>query len=92
MALPLTPPGSRPPGPATPYLEPAERLEDLEVDLLLEAVYRHYGYDFREYARASIKRRLWRRVYAERVETLSGLQERVLHDPASLERPCSTCP
>ena len=56
------------------------------MDLLLEAVYRHYHYDFRGYARASLRRRLWRRAHDERVRTLSGLQERVLHDPTVMER------
>jgi chemotaxis protein methyltransferase CheR len=32
-------------------------IEPIEIDLLLEAVYRRYGYDFRSYARASIERR-----------------------------------
>lgn len=60
--------------------------ERIEVDLLLEAVYRRYSYDFRGYARASLRRRLWRRAHDERVRTLSGLQERVLHDPLVMER------
>ena len=60
--------------------------ERIEVDLLLEAVYRRYRYDFRGYARASLRRRLWRRAHDERVRTLSGLQERVLHDPLVMER------
>jgi chemotaxis protein methyltransferase CheR len=60
--------------------------EAIEIDLLLEGLHRHYGYDFREYARASLKRRLWRRVYAEGVSSISGLQERVLHDPEAMER------
>ena len=60
--------------------------ERIEVDLLLEAVYRKYHYDFRGYARASLRRRLWRRAQQERVQTLSGLQERVLHDPGAMER------
>jgi chemotaxis protein methyltransferase CheR len=60
--------------------------ESIEVDLLLEAVYRRYHYDFRGYARASLRRRLWRRAHDERVQTISGLQERVLHDPACMER------
>ncbi|MEO6713397.1 MAG: protein-glutamate O-methyltransferase CheR [Mycobacteriales bacterium] len=60
--------------------------EDLEIDLLLEAVFREYGFDFRHYARASIRRRLWKRVFAERLETISGLQEAVLHDSACMER------
>ena len=65
---------------------PAEDLEDLELTLLLEALARHYGYDFREYARASVKRRMWRRMMEENLATLSGLQERVLHDPECMER------
>ncbi len=61
-------------------------LEQLEIELLLEAVYRRYGFDFRQYAQASLKRRLWRRAYAEGVRSLSELQARLLHDPQSMER------
>jgi chemotaxis protein methyltransferase CheR len=61
-------------------------IEELEVALLLEGVYRRYGFDFREYAPASLKRRLWRRMTAEHLETLSQLQDRLLHDPACMER------
>ncbi|HXK13881.1 MAG TPA: protein-glutamate O-methyltransferase CheR [Gaiellaceae bacterium] len=60
--------------------------ETLELQLLLEGVYRQYGFDFREYAPASLKRRVWRRVHAEGTETISGLLERVLHDPDVMER------
>jgi chemotaxis protein methyltransferase CheR len=60
--------------------------EDIEVDLLTEAIYRHYGFDFRHYARTSLKRRLLVQVAQEGLSTLSGLQERVLYDPACLER------
>jgi chemotaxis protein methyltransferase CheR len=61
-------------------------LETLELELLLEAVYRRYGYDFRGYAQASLRRRLWRRVDLEGLRSLSGLQERLLHDPGCLDR------
>jgi chemotaxis protein methyltransferase CheR len=61
-------------------------LERIEVQLLLEGIYRHYGFDFRGYAPGSLKRRLWRRAYAEKVESMSALQERVLHDPQVMER------
>ena len=61
-------------------------LEQLEVELLLEGIYRRYGYDFRNYAPASLKRRLRRRMDGEHVETVSALQERVLRDPAVMER------
>jgi chemotaxis protein methyltransferase CheR len=63
-----------------------DELEQIEIDLLLEAIYRRYGFDFREYAPASLKRRLWRRIHAERLDSVSGLQERVLHDPDCMER------
>jgi len=61
-------------------------LEQLEIELLLEAIYRRYGFDFRDYAPASLRRRLHRRMSGERVETVSALQELVLHDPAVMER------
>ncbi|HWJ45324.1 MAG TPA: protein-glutamate O-methyltransferase CheR, partial [Gaiellaceae bacterium] len=47
---------------------------------------RRYGFDFREYAPASLRRRVWRRVHAEGLTTLSALQDRLLHDPACMER------
>jgi chemotaxis protein methyltransferase CheR len=61
-------------------------LERLEIELLLEGIYRHYGFDFRSYAYASIRRRLWRRIEAEGLQTISALQERLLHEPATMER------
>ena len=55
--------------------------------LLLEGIYQHYGFDFRGYAIASLARRLWRRrVRGAAWTTISALQERVLHDPAAMER------
>lgn len=66
--------------------EPDRELEALELELLLEAIHQRYDYDFRGYARASLRRRLWRRVDLEGLRSLSGLQEAVLHDPACLER------
>jgi chemotaxis protein methyltransferase CheR len=62
------------------------QVEQLEIELLLEAVYRRYGFDFREYAQASLKRRLWRRAYAEGARSISELQAKLLHDPPSMER------
>jgi chemotaxis protein methyltransferase CheR len=67
---------------------PEERLETemLELQLLLEGIYRRYGFDFREYAPASLKRRVWRRVQAERAGTIAGLLALVLHDADVMER------
>jgi chemotaxis protein methyltransferase CheR len=67
-------------------LEPKDDLQTLEIELLLEGVFRRYGYDFREYAGASLRRRIGHALRAEGVTTVSGLQERVLHDPACGER------
>lgn len=61
-------------------------LEKIEIELLLEAVYRHYGFDFRSYAFASLRRRIWKRVQAERLKTITALQDKILHDPVAMER------
>ncbi|WP_166242018.1 CheR family methyltransferase [Paenibacillus turpanensis] len=63
-----------------------EALIKIEIDLLLEGVYRHYGYDFRNYSFGSIKRRTLHRVQAERLPTVSALQELVLHNPDAMHR------
>jgi chemotaxis protein methyltransferase CheR len=54
---------------------------DLELCLLLEAIFDRYHYDFRSYARASLKRRLAQACDHLGVASISGLQERVLHEP-----------
>ena len=64
----------------------SDQLEDVEIELLLEGVFRHYGYDFRDYAPSSLRRRIRDRVRAEHVQTISGLKEKVLHDPECMER------
>ncbi|MBF2047358.1 MAG: CheR family methyltransferase [Leptolyngbya sp. IPPAS B-1204] len=61
-------------------------LEEIEIQLLLEGVYRYYGFDFRDYAIASLRRRIWNAVRAEKLATISALQEKVLHDPECMER------
>lgn len=61
-------------------------LEQIEIELLLEGIHRRYGYDFRDYAPASLRRRVRRRMDGEKVETISALQDLLLHDPAVMER------
>jgi chemotaxis protein methyltransferase CheR len=61
-------------------------LERIEIELLLEAVQRHYGFDFRSYAYSSLRRRVWKRIEAEGLSTVSALQDRVLHDAEVMER------
>jgi len=62
------------------------QLEDIEIALLLEGLYRVYGFDFRDYSAASIKRRILERMRAEKVATISAYQDCVLHDAACMER------
>lgn len=67
--------------PLDPALEQVSRTFPIELPLLLEAIYLKYHYDFREYAHASLKRRLAAALIRFNCRTLSQLQERVLHDP-----------
>ena len=60
-------------------------LEDTEIRLLLDGLFHGFGYDFRDYAGGPLKRRIWERVHAEGVETISQLQDKVLHHPGCLE-------
>lgn len=60
--------------------------EDVEVHLLTEGLYRCYGYDFRNYAKASLKRRIYSFLKAEGLPSISALQAQVLRDRACAER------
>ncbi|WP_430421250.1 CheR family methyltransferase [Phenylobacterium sp.] len=60
--------------------------EDLEIGLLLEALFQRYHYDFRSYARASIKRRLTQARDQLGFASISAMQDSLLHDPATLGR------
>jgi chemotaxis protein methyltransferase CheR len=53
---------------------------DLEIDLLLEAIFRRYQQNFRHYARSSIRRRMQRALGHFQVATIAGLTDRILHD------------
>lgn len=61
-------------------------LEETEIQLILEAVFRCYGFDFREYAIPLLKPRIWEQIDTQGLKTISGLQERILHDPDSMEQ------
>lgn len=64
--------------------EAFEKVEDIEIRLLLEALYHRYHYDFRSYAMSSIRRRLRQARDNLGFATISAMQERVLHDPLML--------
>jgi len=56
-------------------------IRDVELGLLLDAIYLTYHYDFRSYSEASVKRRVREALVHFRCETISRLQERVLREP-----------
>jgi chemotaxis protein methyltransferase CheR len=57
---------------------------EIEIDLLLEALFRRYQHDFRGYARPTLRRRLTQAMRTLECESLSVLQHRLLHEPALL--------
>lgn len=67
-------------------MQTASNLEAIEAQLLIEGIYHYYGYDFRNYALKSLTRRILDVVRAEKLNSISGLQEKVLHDPVAMER------
>jgi len=67
-------------------LKEPESVEQIERELLLEAINRRYGYDFRDYAEPSLIRRIDRVVEREKLGSISALQERVLHDELYMQR------
>ena len=70
-----------------PVLNPMPHASaDIEMRLLLEAVYSKYSHDFRDYSGASLKRRVQHALLQFGCETISQLQSRVLHDPAVFQQ------
>ena len=61
-------------------------IEEVEIDLLLEAVYRVRGFDFRDYSRASLRRRIQNRLRTEKVDTVVRLLDKILHDASCMDR------
>ncbi len=60
--------------------------ENIELELLLQAAFLQYGYDFREYSRAHVKRRVKHQLIQEGLNSISELQNIVLHDSGAFER------
>jgi chemotaxis protein methyltransferase CheR len=55
-------------------------IEDIEIDLLLEAIFRKYGYDFRNYGKAHVKRRITHRLSTSGLNSISMMQQEVLRN------------
>jgi len=60
-------------------------IEEIEIDLLLEAIVRRYGYDFRNYSRASISRRIRQAMAKVNCETIGALTAKILYDSEAFQ-------
>ena len=61
-------------------------LENIELQLLIEGVRRYFGINLEEYAGSALRRQVWLALRAEKVRTVSGLLEKLLHEPDALTR------
>jgi chemotaxis protein methyltransferase CheR len=80
MAIPVDEPEDE------PSQDDGHDVEDLETQLLLDGILHRYGYDFRNYAPASLRRRIRVIVEKEGVPSISALQARILREPACMGR------
>ncbi len=61
-----------------------DELADIELQLFLDALMRYGGYDFRNFNQSVLRRRIADSMRAEGIDTISGLQDRLLHDERAL--------
>ncbi len=54
--------------------------EKIETDLILQAIYQKYGFGFRNYSKASIRRRIRHRLAQPNLKTISGMQHKLFYD------------
>jgi len=59
--------------------------QDIEIRLLIEAIFQKYGYDFRNYSQAHIKRRIINRFNISGLKTISEMIHEVLNNPKFVE-------
>ena len=64
----------------TSSIEDKNSIINIEITLLLEAIFNKYGYDFRNYSKAHVKRRLLNRVSLSNFKSMSEMQHKVLRD------------
>lgn len=63
-----------------------KELENIETNLLFEAMFQYYGFDFRDYAPVFIKKRIFGFIEEEGLTSISALQEKVLHHNDCFQR------
>jgi chemotaxis protein methyltransferase CheR len=59
--------------------------EKIEMDLLLEAIYQKYHYDFKDYSRAHVRRRIMYRMRMANLKNISEMQHKILYDRTFFE-------
>ena len=70
----------------TPRQKYTSEVENLEIELLLQAIKRLHGIHLQDGSGTPIRKRIWEAIRKEKVGTVSSLQERLLHDPEALDR------
>ncbi len=68
-----------------PVYTPELKSEKIELKLLLEAIFYKYGYDFRNYQKGTIKRRVLHRLGISGLKNISEMQHKLLYDEAFFE-------
>lgn len=63
----------------------ASDVEDVEIELLLDALHRLFEADFRGYDRAHVRRKLFEFIQKNELDTISALQAFVIHDRAAAD-------
>lgn len=58
----------------------SQDLQHFEINQLLDAIYFRYGYDFRDYARASLERKILHRVSLSKLQSVADMNRKILHD------------
>lgn len=64
----------------------ASMVEEIEVELLLEGIFRMYGHDFRGYEPNALRIRLAGFIGHYGLHTVSSVQEKIMHDPAAADQ------
>lgn len=55
-------------------------MTELEIDILIKEIYSNYGYDFQNYARSSMKRRIENAIRIHRMNSIEELQKKIITD------------
>ncbi|MDD2962797.1 MAG: protein-glutamate O-methyltransferase CheR [Bacteroidales bacterium] len=66
--------------------EEINEIQNIEIKLFLEALFQRYGYDFRNYSQAHIKRRLLHRMNLGNFSGISQMQHKILYDSGFVQQ------